>query len=47
MLAAAPPEMVPMLNVVEPKAGDEGQVTSRRELRQRIRHSMAEMPSSG
>jgi hypothetical protein len=47
MFGAAPPLMVPMLNVVVPNLGDEDQSTLRRELRAAIRCSIAETPSSG
>ena len=47
ILGAAPPEMVPMLYVVWPNLGDEGQSISRSELRHLRRISIAEMPSSG
>jgi hypothetical protein len=47
MLGASPPEIVPMLNVVKPNSGDEAQVMLIKELRQTIRRSIAEMPSSG
>ena len=47
MFAAAPPEIVPMLNVVLPNLEVDGQCVSSRELRHEMRCSMAETPSSG
>lgn len=47
ILAAAPPDIVPMLNVVVPKSEEEGQSTLRRESRHEMRCSIAETPSSG
>jgi hypothetical protein len=47
MFAAAPPLMVPILNVVFPNCGSEGQSTLSNESKQEIRCSIAETPSSG
>lgn len=47
MLAAAPPEIVPILNVVFPNVEVDGQSTSSSELRHLIRISIADTPSSG
>lgn len=47
MLAAAPPVMVPILNVVLPNRGWDGQSTCNSAWIQLIKCSMAETPRSG